>query len=66
MSKGPTKFRGHVDFRKSGAVRLGLFGMVGNEFGGDENSYSSIGMNQHTRLVQLQVEFFSSSPMCRY
>ena len=66
LSKDATKFRGHVDFRKSGAVRLGLFGMIRNEFGGDENSRSSMGMNKHARLVQLQVEFSPSSPMCRH
>ena len=66
MSRGPTKFRGHVDSRKSGALRLGLFGMIGNEFGDNEKSRSSMGMNKHARLVQLQVEFFPSSPMCRY
>ena len=66
LSKDATKFRGHVDFRKSGAVRQGLFGMIRNECGGDENSRSSMGMNKHARLVQLQVEFSPSSPMCRH
>ena len=62
LSRGPTKYRGHVDCRKNGAVHLQLSGIGEDERGGARNSHSSMGVNKNARLMQLQVEAFPSSP----